>query len=235
MRCMFVTHLLRPFLIFLLVATVLEFSGIDLWLADLVYHWSGDMWSWRDAWLTATLIHEGGRTLVAVLVVALLVAVALSYRVQSLRQYRSGLWYLLVTALVSGLVVNIGKRVTQVDSPWELLRYGGTADYVRNFTSHAHTGGVGGCFPAGHASAGYGWLGFYYLVRHYWPSWRFHALGAVLLLGLVFGVGQQLRGAHFISHDVWTLGLCWLVATALALWWLPQHNDGLPVQQTTTP
>ena len=41
----------------------------------------------------------------------------------------------------------------------------------------------------------------------------------VLLLGLVFGIGQQLRGAHFVSHDVWTLGLCWFIATTLALWW----------------
>ena len=27
-----------------------------------------------------------------------------------------------------------------------------------------------------------------------------------------FGGIQQLRGAHFLSHDLWTLGICWLVA-----------------------
>lgn len=219
---MFVTHLLRPFIAFLLAAILLEFSGIDLWLADQLYHGAGDAWRWRDAWLTATLIHEGGRNLVNVMALALLLALAASYRRQSFRQYRSGLWYLLGTAVVSGVVINLAKEVTRVDCPWDLLRYGGTADYVRNFASHANTGGVGGCFPAGHASAGYGWLGFYYFVWRHWPAWRFHALGAVLLLGLVFGVGQQLRGAHFVSHDVWTLGICWFIATAAALlWWRP--------------
>jgi hypothetical protein len=62
-------------------------------------------------------------------------------------------------------------------------------------------------------------FGFYYFVRHYWPRWQWWALASVLLLGLVFGIGQQLRGAHFVSHDVWTLGLCWFIATTLALWW----------------
>jgi len=31
----------------------------------------------------------------------------------------------------------------------------------------------------------------------------------------VFGVSQQLRGAHFASHDVWTLTICWIVALLL--------------------
>lgn len=226
MNGMFVTHLLRPLVVFLLVATVLEFSHIDLWLADQLYHGAGDTWRWRDAWLTATLIHEGGRELVKVLALVLVLVLAASYRLQSLSRFRSGLWYLLVTALLSGVVINVAKRLTLIDCPWDLLRYGGTADYVRNFISHANTGGVGGCFPAGHASAGYGWLGFYYFVRLYWPRWRFHALAAVLLLGLVFGVGQQLRGAHFVSHDLWTLGLCWLIATGTALmWWRPLATE----------
>jgi len=216
---MVASHLLRPLIAFLLVVTLLEFSGIDLWVADQLYHWSGDMWVWRDAWLTATLIHEGGRKLVTVLALTLLLLLAASYRLPSLRHLRSGLWYLLVSALLSGLVINMAKRLTQIDCPWDLLRYGGIADYVRNFMSHANTGGGGGCFPAGHSSAGYGWFGFYYFVRHYWPRWQWWALASVLLLGLVFGIGQQLRGAHFVSHDVWTLGLCWFIATTLALWW----------------
>lgn len=41
---------------------------------------------------------------------------------------------------------------------------------------------------------------------------RWLALGTVLVSGLLFGVVQQLRGAHFISHDLWTLVICWFVA-----------------------
>ena len=41
--------------------------------------------------------------------------------------------------------------------------------------------------------------------------------GSVLLAGagLVFGSGQQLRGAHFLSHDLWSLAVCWFLALGL--------------------
>jgi membrane-associated PAP2 superfamily phosphatase len=37
-------------------------------------------------------------------------------------------------------------------------------------------------------------------------------------LGLLFGFSQQLRGAHFLSHDLWTLAICWGTALGLFLW-----------------
>jgi membrane-associated PAP2 superfamily phosphatase len=33
----------------------------------------------------------------------------------------------------------------------------------------------------------------------------------------VFGIGQQLRGAHFLSHDVATALICWLLSLGLYL------------------
>ena len=39
-------------------------------------------------------------------------------------------------------------------------------------------------------------------------------LVASLLAGLVLGLAQQWRGAHFMSHTLWTGLACWLVAWA---------------------
>ena len=36
-----------------------------------------------------------------------------------------------------------------------------------------------------------------------------------ILTGLIFGVAQQSRGAHFVSHDVWSAFLVWSIALAL--------------------
>ena len=33
-----------------------------------------------------------------------------------------------------------------------------------------------------------------------------------MLAGLVFGLAQQIRGAHYMSHTLWTAWLCWTVA-----------------------
>jgi membrane-associated PAP2 superfamily phosphatase len=216
-----VSHLLLPMTAFLLVAAWLEFSGVDIWLADVIYHWSGDAWQYRDAWLTAVLIHEGGRDLVGFVIVLLLVMTVLSFLSKKLRPYRRVLVYLVVSAVASGVLVNVLKSLTHVDCPWDLLRYGGTHPYVRNFQRLPDGMASGACFPAGHASAAYSWFGIYYAVQLFAPRWRYLSVAAVVGFGLVFGLGQQVRGAHFLSHDLWTLGLCWLLATLLAFLLLP--------------
>jgi membrane-associated PAP2 superfamily phosphatase len=226
---MLTSHLLRPLLLFAVIATLFEFTTIDLWLADHLFHWSGDSWSWRRAWITEQLIHQGGRDLVGAMLLALALALVASYGQTRVRPWRSALWYLLGSYLVSVVAVSLMKQLTHVNCPWDLLRYGGQFDYVRTFMNYAHAGDVGECFPAGHASAAYGWFGLYYIAREYWPQWRFRVLGTVIAMGVIYGVGQQLRGAHFLSHDVWTVGICWLGATTLALRWFP---DGKPKAMT---
>ena len=42
-------------------------------------------------------------------------------------------------------------------------------------------------------------------------------LCAALLAGTALGLAQQIRGAHFMSHTLWTAWLCWTVAGAV--WW----------------
>jgi membrane-associated PAP2 superfamily phosphatase len=208
-------HVWLPLLAFALAALILESSSFDLWLADRWYGLEGTTWSWRDAWLTSSLIHDAGRRCVALLGLVLLIAAPASLYVTRLRRLQRGLWYLLGSVLVSGLVINVLKHVTHVDCPWDLLRYGGELPYVHNFAPHPGSYAYGACFPAGHASAAYSWLGAYYVAREYAPRWKRRVLLAVIGMGLLFGFSQQLRGAHFISHDLWTLGICWGLATAL--------------------
>lgn len=224
----FVEHLLLPMLWFSLCVAWLYVTRLDLVVADHVYAWSGYQWSWRDRWLTAGLIHQDGRKLVGIMLLGLVALLAASYRVAVWRRYRIGLWYLLLTALLSGVVVNVMKELTHLPCPWDWQRYGGNLAYAsvyERFSSAAHSDA---CFPAGHASAGYAWLGLYYVCRRYWPRWRFQALAAVLTLGLVFGIGQQLRGAHFLSHDLWSLAICWVIATVFQfMLWKRREEENL--------
>lgn len=216
-RVFLARHVWLPLLAFLAAALVLQLSDFDLWLADRLYGLTGTAWGWRDAWLTRTLIHDDGRLFVGLLGVVLLTAAAASLYSARFRQWRRGLWYLVASVLLSAVAVNVLKEVTHVACPWDLLRYGGDLPYLRNFASPSQSVPASGCFPAGHASAAYAWLGGYYVAREYAPRWKGRVLCAVLALGLLFGFGQQLRGAHFISHDLWTLGICWGLATALYL------------------
>lgn len=212
------TRLLGVPTLMMLAATLLLYgSQADQWLADAIYAAGGQSWVWRRAWITNELIHDGGRTLVGVLAVAVLGAWLVSFVHPRGQRWRSPSLYLLCSALLAVALVNILKEVTQVDCPWDLVRYGGDK-LPTGFAADANSGQEPGrCYPAGHASAGYCWIGLYFLARHFRPRLRLPALIAPLGLGIVFGVAQQLRGAHFLSHDLMTLYLCWMTASLLYL------------------
>jgi len=40
-------------------------------------------------------------------------------------------------------------------------------------------------------------------------------LAGAMLAGFVFGLAQQVRGAHYMSHTLWTAWLCWSVAAGV--------------------
>ena len=74
---------------------------------------------------------------------------------------------------------------------------------------------IGHCFPAGHASAGFGFIGGWFVFRELAPALARRWLLAALAAGLLPGLTQQWRGAHFMSHTLLTGWLCWCIAWGL--------------------
>ena len=201
--------------LFALLLWLLTLLKIDLIIADWLYAIEGNSWSLRGAWFTKTLIHEGGRQLSFAVTLVVVGLIAASMFFQGLKRFRSGLSWLLLSAVISAAVINLLKQFTGVECPWNLERYGGDALW-RGFWDSVGNGGEGQCFPAGHASAAWAWIGIYFLAASAWPARRWMVLGVIVFTGVTFGVGQQLRGAHFLSHDLVTIYICWSVAYLLA-------------------
>lgn len=208
----FQNFILIPTAAFLLGNLLLISLDGDLLIGDMLYRLQGGAWTLQENWLTSHIIHDRGRTFVGVAALFLLAAILFSHFVQPMRPYTKGLYYVLVSALITAAIVNVMKETSALDCPWDLSRYGGEKTFVSLFGQPIPGQSPGGCFPAGHASGAYCWLGLFFLARHFKPQWRFKALGGVLTLGLVFGIAQQLRGAHFVSHDLWTLYISWMSA-----------------------
>lgn len=216
-RCQFrCTHLWLPFAAVVLLAMLLR-SGDQAW-ADWLFAHEGHRWSLQQGFLTEVVLHRIGRGLSAAAWLAVVVGWCVAQVRPALAPWRRPLAYLWLSVLLATAMVAWLKSWTSVDCPWDLARYGGQRAYLGLFAWRPAGTPGGGCFPAGHASAGYAWLALYFFFLAARPRWRWLGLGLGLGTGAAFGLAQQLRGAHFASHDLWTAAICWFMA--LGLYWL---------------
>ena len=122
---------------------------------------------------------------------------------------------LALSVLAAIAVSTLVKRISSSSCPWDLAEFGGVARYVSHWSWGVWDGGAGHCFPAGHASAGLGFVAGWFVLRrtaaHLAAAWLWTALAVGVLLGL----SQQLRGAHYLSHTLWSAWLCWSFGLAV--------------------
>lgn len=201
-----------PVVVLVAGALLLTSFGIDQRIADGLYAWQGHRWAYRSSVVAEQLIHLFGRNASAVAWLGLFAM----WIVARLRNARSNLCTplacLLLSTLLSTAVVAWMKSWSNMDCPWDLTRYGGAREFIGLFALRPAGMPQAACFPAGHASAGYAWMALYFFFRATRPQWRWAGLAIGIALGLLFGVTQQLRGAHFLSHDLWTAAICWVCA-----------------------
>ena len=208
-------------LLFVLLA-LWDAIGLDLPLA----HWFGSPqgFALRHQSLFVLLLHELPRMAAWALLAALSVGVFRPWGfLQGLGQAQR--WQLVLTVIGASLTIAVFKRISDTSCPWDLAEFGGAAQYVSHWLWRVRDEGAGHCFPAGHASAAFAYLAGWFVLRRSAPDTARPWLVWVLLAGMVLGLAQQMRGAHYMSHTLWTAWLCWAwglaVDTAVQLRW---HN-----------
>lgn len=185
-----------------------ELAGGDLALARLAGHPDG--FPLREHWFTSGVLHVGGRY--AGWGMAVVLCLFVTWPAGALRQlpFVRRLQLALSALLATGFIALL-KTSSGTSCPWDLQEFGGVVHYVSHWSAWAGgDGGPGRCFPAGHAGAGFAFAGGFFALRRDLPALAPRWLAAALAAGLVLGVGQQLRGAHFMSHTLWTAWICWM-------------------------
>lgn len=199
----------------LAIAAAWDASGLDLPLARLAGGTAG--FPLREHWLLADVLHDAGRRVAWLLELGLCIGVWLPFG--PLRELRT--WQrlrLAVATLAAAAAVSLIKGLSPASCPWDLAIFGGLARHVSHWNFQPD-GGSGHCFPAGHASAGASFVSGYFSFRDSNPQVARRWLALALAAGCLFGGAQQLRGAHFMSHTLWTACICWAVAWGVhALW-----------------
>lgn len=208
-----------------LVAATLawDISGLDMAVMQALGTPEG--FPLKDNWWLSMVLHERLRLASQWLFVAMLVWAACAPKGKSLP--RRERWLLVGLVLLSLLAVNLIKSTSRTSCPWDLQAFGGSASYVSHWMFGVGDGGSGRCFPGGHASSAFA----FFALCLPWLSptsgtsrvratgWRWFAL--IMVMGIVAGVTQTLRGAHYPSHMMWTLVIC--AGVSMASWRLGQR------------
>lgn len=220
-------HVRWPLAVFVPLAAVLAVTDIDVALAQWAFfdarhmHWIGAGNGWVE-----DVIHTGGRWFVRAVVVLAAAVWLATYVDSSLRKLRRPAAYFVTATVLAIGCVGILKTVTNMDCPWDLTPFGGDFPLVHLFADRADTLRQGRCFPAAHASSGYALVVLYFVWRERSRILARVGLSIGLASGLVFGIAQQSRGAHFLSHDVWSAFIVWCIATSVYAFCFAARLDG---------
>ncbi len=196
----------------LIFAIYAEYSGLDMWFAHLFYDPVHHSWPLRSLFVTKTLLHDYAQDALKILVIVMASLLIASLAVERLRPYRKSISYLFLASISGPLVVSILKYLTHIQVPWHLIEFGGKMPYIRLFDPLTGDIPVGHAFPGGHSSGGFALLGLYFLIDEHAPRYRRYGFAIPLIIGMVFALDQEIRGAHFISHDLVSLAICWVSA-----------------------
>jgi membrane-associated PAP2 superfamily phosphatase len=173
----------------------------------------------NDWWLKIVL-HDAARTVSAVGALALLGVTGTAWLVPRLARahaLRQELAFVAAAALAAAATVTVLKHFSGHGCPWALSDFGGSGPYRHLFTGRDGLPSLDGCFPAAHPLVGYAWLCvglvLYPASRRVAKIWTRTAF----VVGTALGFVQVLRGAHFVSHVLWSAWTAWTIAIALLM------------------
>lgn len=163
----------------------------------------------RNNWYLVHLNHKVFKQLLIAVYLSFFVLWLASFKIEKLRPQRWLYGYMFVVSILSTALIGILKSQSAHACPWDMTEQTATG-FIWNFTAtHGH------CFPGGHASTGFALITGFFVFRLVQPKRAWFYLIAGLLLGFMMGWGQMMRGAHFLSHNLWTGWIILCFNTAL--------------------
>lgn len=211
-------HLWLPLAAGVSALVLLALFDLDRVIAlNLFYDPTAGGWIGRDSLWMNEVLHTSGRNLMRLIGVLAIVGWAASFRLPSLQPHRRTLGYFALCMALVPLTVGGLKAVTNVDCPWDIAGFGGTRPYLEWFVPRPDSLPHAACFPGAHSSSAFALFALYFLALATGHDRRRLALLAVLVLGALFSLAQQSRGAHFLSHDLASALIAWFMCLGLHL------------------
>lgn len=192
-----------------------DYTVWDIRLSNLFFDAQHQQFFLKHQPFLSDFMHTGLRWLmVAVALLSLMLAV-LAYKLSVLKPIQPHLFWAFVGMVTSSSVVAMLKHSSVHGCPWDLALYGGDLPYLPLFSGLPAGVQAGACFPAGHPSGGFALMAFYFAFRQIKPLFAIVMLWLGLFFGLAMGFVQVMRGAHFLSHILWSGWVVWVILVLL--------------------
>lgn len=209
-----IVMLLISAVIFVVIA---QFTNLDMKIEDYYYDAQTHQFIWKNSWFAKQFMHVYVKDLM-VIFGFLFIATALIDLVRPIKTMhnwtRIRMRFVALAAILIPSIISSAKQLSVVHCPWDVQRYGGTAPYLKLFDLIPAHLEAGHCFPAGHASTGLWLAAFCVFWLPHNPRKAFAVFSAGLGVGFALGWVQQMRGAHFLSHTLWSM---WITSAIILL------------------
>ena len=209
---------------FLILLNFFDIGGVlDL---QLIYPFIDDQGQFplRQQWALAELNHRYVKDLLILVYITLLLGWLASLKWQNWYIRRCEFGYFFSMVVLTTASIGILKSQSAHACPWNMT----IPTYNGIFWDFSAT--AGHCFPGGHASSGFALMAGYFVYRISNRKRAYFLLIAAVILGLAMGWAQMMRGAHFLSHNLWTGWIIWrmnIIGYAL-------FSHKLPIEKTTS-
>lgn len=203
----------------LMLVTTLVFwnTNLDIYISGLFYHPANPVTPWdvglQPLW---QFFYEGASIFTGLLIVgSITLLIFIRKRTQQQQRFRLYASYMLLLVLIGpGLLINgVFKGYWDRPRPSEIQQLGGTETYLPPLMiGHSK---MFKSFPSGHATAGFAYLGFFFILRRRHKALARIALVLAIFFGLLMGAGRIVAGGHFLSDVLWAGYLTFLAASVL--------------------
>lgn len=159
----------------------------------------------KDHWALNQLAHGYVKYVLILIYGFFFLIFIASYKFKTLATSRYPFLYFLTMVILSTCLIGVIKSQSNDACPWDMINSTATSYTWNAHQMHGH------CFPGGHASTGFALIVGYFIYRVSDPKRALFYLISSLILGFAMGWTQMMRGAHFFSHNLWTLWIIWLL------------------------
>ena len=187
---------------FLVIFFLFPVGGqIDL---NLIQPWvsSDGSFPLKGDWALAKLNHTYVKQVLTAVYLSFFVLWCASFKIEKLKAKRWQYGYFFAISMLCTCVIGLIKAHAAHACPWAMTTATSTG-FILNFSATA-----GHCFPGGHASTGFALITGFFIFRLDQKKLAWFYLFSGVVLGFAMGWAQMMRGAHFLSHNLWTAWIC---------------------------